>query len=231
MPLLGAVPFARASDASAVSPAQADALLGELTSEGPAAPGATLLLRHREAAQALRGSSRGRRLLLVSAGPADAASTFLHSFLNIYARDTGDPCVLVDCASASPVVPAGDAPRSDVCDLLLGRARWSEVRQARSPARAFDVVSAPSELTVEKVRAFKSGPTRKLLEALERTYASVFVRALASPHHAENATLATGATDVVVCIVAGTPWTEVDDVLRHVDRSKLRGFLLVGAPA
>lgn len=196
-------------------------------------------LEYRRLVATLQAKCLGRRIVLITVGDGARTALVLYDFLRVYATETGDAMVVLDLDGIHPLAAQAhsgpDGPMAaagigagDVCDLLIGARKWSDVRIVKSAEQPFDLVPPPVELTAEKVRTLKKAPALKLIEALERSYKIIFVRGFNAQHSLENAAFAAAATDIVLVVDGRT--ARRDDVVAAVqdfDRALVRGFVLV----
>jgi hypothetical protein len=193
---------------------------------------ADVLLTYRRVNHALRQHASGNNLLVLNVGSKARSARFLHNLVNVHASDYGESCLVIDCNHKNPL-PTGMPPEAlksiDLVSFLGRKGVWNDVRLPRSEKNSYDLVPAPGEPPAEASAAYHSDAIDKLFAAVNKSYKMIFTRALPDTYFTENAALLQAATDCLLCIDAtSTTFADIEQALALLDRSKVRGYVLLG---
>ncbi len=230
-PILTQISSASLSKYTEISPKEADNLRENLRSYHKNDVGVRTLLSYRRLELAMDKHCTGKLVLLSSAGSSDKLGHSIYSFMNIFATDTGQRCLVWDFNASDPVFTKyekGDLP--DLVDIIEKKVECEKaIIRKHSDFLAFDLIPPSEKFQGEKTRIFTHANISPIVEKVSTQYDFVLLRSFPEYQFIENMVLNKTASDSFIFVDAKkTTYQDLERTITHMNSDKLRGLVLMG---
>ena len=228
VPVVGNIDLSKFQSYPSISPQLAGLMRqAKRRSRGTVNGADATLLAYRQLAGDVNRNCRGKIVLFMNAAESSMSAPFCLNFMNVIAGETAGSLVVFDCNQERSLASETqeDAPVGKFADFLSGKASWKDIRLARSPNRAFDLVLADDRVA----GPLSSDQLNRFFSALSKSYTTIFVRGNEADQILANANLMSEVTDCFVCVDATkTTYEDLRRILRVSDPERLRGIIMIG---